>query len=1462
MVERILEETTSEDTDIVANNNHGRRIVESSAALTYAGVVINSNRNGGIIDSVRSTTAPSPVIMNANDSNINNNTDSCNPLNQPSGDLNEPSRYSCGDDVSGNESSDAPKLTETERQEKFNRHKEEMQKKKRRKKRTSSWHSSTFQELYKLTGEILGEGAYASVQTCVSIYTDLEYAVKVIDKIPGHARSRVFREVETFRHCEGHPGILQLLEFFEDDDKFYLVFEKINGGALLSRIQEHICFSEHEAALIIKEIALSLDFIHKKGIAHRDLKPENILCVHPDKLCPIKICDFDLGSGITFTADISSPVATPQLLTPVGSAEFMAPEVVNLFVGESNYYDKRCDLWSLGVIAYILLCGYPPFSGNCQQDCGWNRGENCRRCQELLFESIQDGRFYFPDPEWTDVSEEAKDLISGLLVKDAPKRLSAEAVLNHPWIKFSEMDANDSKKMANRRRALLTAGNIRRNKSAREISRFAESAMAVKRVILQHFSMRYDYMMERPNIYQSSQIGDKSLEHVELQPFKAHRSKSRSRPSPLNIQQSINNYANHGSDGANCIPIVPCNKSSRIYNTPSMNFSPLNTHNEEDDDGVMENLEQKHFVEVKWEEKEEEKIKKKKEEDNNQILSSYWYENDDDGDQDEKDHGDNGDIKENSHNQPQTKSHGGSTEAEIYLEIEKGSGQQPVVLYEDEDDDIFQKDSWIHDFDYSSDPMVNKDIDSYGQYAHNNGNVVNNNNNNNNNNNKDDDYDDAYHSAANDCNIDLLKDAPEHPLAEDVGVGSELMFISYANKQQRIKKRKKKHMHMHKQQQKQQQQAVNTEILESISDLKAMLPEVIDETGNKIDKINCNDDVKDNKEKDNQVIHGIVVDDAKDDDDDDDYEDEENEIVMENNIKNKQQQRKRKKKKALKKNMKKNVAADLRLAATGGDVVKGIDAVPTVTVPMLNKKPTSSPPLTKKKHVNDVYDDDNDANGNGLEVMQKKTTSPTTSILKTSSNNRNQQPSREKRQDSPVFIPQRCVYFNENDDAYHNYDAELEDADEEEDDDDDDDMDSNEDDMLVGGVKELKLNVIKRPVVNASGSADDEEGIFKKPIQFQAYSRQQRQKTHKQQQNQAQQQKQQQQGHNNKRYITNKTQQVATKPLENWRERNNNQQQQQQQHQTNALKNFKNLDNHAYRNNNNNNNNGNKYRSNTGAAVVGGGYAGHQENGNFPRCGSQQQQISNRCNPYMLPSYCYRQQARTNSGGSSGGGTPPSDNEYQVFGHKFSPPSSGGSGGGGDNSEIRNWRNDCIYASVRNQPSSNPQGSPQRAYQRKCYSEESQMVPMYRGNYQHQQQQQQPPPQRIGSGRIAFRSENFPGFAIGSYDSSYNSSSPINIGLSPTTESLLLQRRMQRNGGGGGNGYEMALSSSPPYYAQHQQHNQYHAQQHHHLHNFNQRNGKNMMMMNNNSNDYYHHHHHHHNQHHRHQPQQQAAASG
>ncbi|KAM8704363.1 hypothetical protein ACLKA7_008897 [Drosophila subpalustris] len=571
MVERILEEKNS-----------------STAGEKEFGPMGPNAGGGGSSNNNASGSADSGV----GGSNVScSNTDNSCSRSQSDG-QNELTRYS-SEDVSGNESSEAPNMTEVERQAELNRHKEEMQKKRRKKRMSSSLHSSTFQELYKLTGEILGEGAYASVQTCVNIYTDLEYAVKVIDKIPGHARARVFREVETFHHCQGHPGILQLIEFFEDDEKFYLVFEKINGGPLLTRIQEHICFSEHEAAQIIKEIASGLDFLHKKGIAHRDLKPENILCVKTDSLCPIKICDFDLGSGIKFTTDISSPAATPQLLTPVGSAEFMAPEVVDLFVGDSNYYDKRCDLWSLGIIAYILLCGYPPFSGNCGEDCGWNRGENCRTCQELLFESIQEGSFSFPEAEWHDVSDEAKNLICRLLVKEASKRLSAEAVLNHNWIRMCEQEPPASKQ-APRHKALQTPNNIRRNhQSAREISQFAESAMAVKRVILQHFSMRYDYMKERPNIYQPSQAYMDAYSDENYNPKPpAHFSRSqRSQRTPV-AASSLSGYGGRLSTAQTQRNVSSQSRqssrnASSIFNN-SGGFKTLNVHEEDDDDEALE----------------------------------------------------------------------------------------------------------------------------------------------------------------------------------------------------------------------------------------------------------------------------------------------------------------------------------------------------------------------------------------------------------------------------------------------------------------------------------------------------------------------------------------------------------------------------------------------------------------------------------------------------------------------------------------------------------------------------------------------------------------------------------------------------------------------------------------------------------------------------------------------------------
>jgi MAP kinase interacting serine/threonine kinase len=194
----------------------------------------------------------------------------------------------------------------------------------------------------------LGSGAYATVQTCVSHATGEEYAVKRVNKHEtGHTRSRILREVEIFKLCRNHPNIVQLIEWFEDSDYYYMVFEKMQGGPLLSQIQNKVCFSEQEAAQVTKNIANALKFLHSKHIAHRDLKPENILCCSNSSVAPVKLCDLDLASkpsihGIRRASrQLQNVQSEPDLSSPVGSAEFLAPEVVETFVGEALKYNRQ-----------------------------------------------------------------------------------------------------------------------------------------------------------------------------------------------------------------------------------------------------------------------------------------------------------------------------------------------------------------------------------------------------------------------------------------------------------------------------------------------------------------------------------------------------------------------------------------------------------------------------------------------------------------------------------------------------------------------------------------------------------------------------------------------------------------------------------------------------------------------------------------------------------------------------------------------------------------------------------------------------------------------------------------------------------------------------------------------------------------------------------------------------------------
>lgn len=208
---------------------------------------------------------------------------------------------------------------------------------KRRQRVRSTLSCASFKDLF-ATGERLGGGAYASVWSCWrkspsnSEEARQQFAVKIIEKIPTHSRQRCLNEVELFFKCRSNKHIIRVEETFDEEDAFYIIFEKVNGGPLMKAIARANTISEKEVVAVVKELADAIAFLHSINIAHRDLKPDNILCVNTNSISPVKLCDLDLGSKIEINH--SENTITPQLMTPVGSAEYMAPEVVEGFVSD------------------------------------------------------------------------------------------------------------------------------------------------------------------------------------------------------------------------------------------------------------------------------------------------------------------------------------------------------------------------------------------------------------------------------------------------------------------------------------------------------------------------------------------------------------------------------------------------------------------------------------------------------------------------------------------------------------------------------------------------------------------------------------------------------------------------------------------------------------------------------------------------------------------------------------------------------------------------------------------------------------------------------------------------------------------------------------------------------------------------------------------------------------------------
>ncbi|KAK3446921.1 calcium-dependent protein kinase 20 [Eucalyptus grandis] len=261
-------------------------------------------------------------------------------------------------------------------------------------------------EIYSL-GRKLGQGQFGTTFLCIDKTTNKEFACKSIAKrklTTEEDVEDVRREIQIMHHLAGHPSVISIVDAYEDAVAVHVVMELCAGGELFDRIIQRGHYSERKASELARVIVSVVEACHSLGVMHRDLKPENFLFVNHEEDAALKTIDFGLSvffkPGEMFT-DV------------VGSPYYVAPEVLR------KHYGPECDVWSAGVIIYILLSGVPPF---------WDETE------QGIFEQVLKGELDFISEPWPNISESAKDLVRRMLVRDPKKRLTAHEVLCHPWV--------------------------------------------------------------------------------------------------------------------------------------------------------------------------------------------------------------------------------------------------------------------------------------------------------------------------------------------------------------------------------------------------------------------------------------------------------------------------------------------------------------------------------------------------------------------------------------------------------------------------------------------------------------------------------------------------------------------------------------------------------------------------------------------------------------------------------------------------------------------------------------------------------------------------------------------------------------------------------------------------------------------------------------------------------------------
>ncbi|XP_042425641.1 calcium-dependent protein kinase 2-like [Zingiber officinale] len=257
-------------------------------------------------------------------------------------------------------------------------------------------------------GKELGRGQFGVTYLCTDKVTGAKYACKSISKrklANESEREDVRREIQIMQHLTGQANVVEFKGAYEDKSSVNLIMELCAGGELFDRIIAKGHYSERAAAAMCRAIVNVVNICHFMGVMHRDLKPENFLLASMDEGAMLKATDFGLSVFIE-EGKVYRDI--------VGSAYYIAPEVLR------QRYGKEIDIWSAGVILYILLCGVPPFWADTE------RG---------IFDAIIEGEIDFESPPWPSISNSAKDLIKKMLTQDPKKRITSAQVLQHPWLK-------------------------------------------------------------------------------------------------------------------------------------------------------------------------------------------------------------------------------------------------------------------------------------------------------------------------------------------------------------------------------------------------------------------------------------------------------------------------------------------------------------------------------------------------------------------------------------------------------------------------------------------------------------------------------------------------------------------------------------------------------------------------------------------------------------------------------------------------------------------------------------------------------------------------------------------------------------------------------------------------------------------------------------------------------------------